>query len=250
MTKEITTSGMIIKETKFGEGNKIFTILTFDHGKIQASGAGVRSFKSKLGSGCSLFCYTDFILKKGENRDVYNIISAEKKMDFFDIRYDVEKLALVNYICDLANFISVHNGDCGDILRLLLNTIYYVQKNDFDTKVKPVFEFRLMCEAGFAPNLTSCHHCGSLENLHYFSTDDGVTECEKCHKVPNISKGTLDAIKYICTSPQKNIFSFEAEEEVLHQLSVFAEQYILQQTGNIPKSLIYLKSIQIKKTGM
>ena len=89
---------MIIKETKVGEGNKIFTIITAEHGKIQASGAGVRSYKSKLGSGCSLFCYSDFVLKKSKSKDIYSIVSADKKMDFFDIRYDIEKVALVNYI--------------------------------------------------------------------------------------------------------------------------------------------------------
>ncbi len=243
MTKEIVTSGMIIKETKVGEGNKIFTILTSDHGKIQASGAGVRSFKSKLGSGCSLFCYSDFIFKKGKSQNIYNIVSAEKKMDFFDIRYDIEKLALVNYISDLANFISVQEGDCNDILRLLLNTVYYVQKNDFSPKVKPVFELRLMCEAGFAPNLTSCQRCGNTEGLHYFSSDEGAVECEKCRSLSNIHLSTLAAMKYICTAPQKNIFNFEVDKDVLHQLSVYTEQYILHQMGNVPKSLIYLKSL-------
>lgn len=243
MTKEIATSGMIIKETKVGEGNKIFTILTADHGKIQASGAGVRSYKSKLGSGCSLFCYSDFILKKGRSKDIYNIVSADKKIDFFDIRYDIEKLALVNYICDITNYITVQEIECSQILRLLLNTVYYIQKNNFDQKIKPVFELRLMCEAGLAPNLTSCHICGSAVNLHYFSAEEGATECALCRKVSNISSGALAAMYYIANSEQKNIFNFEAKEDILHQLTVLSEQYVLMQIGNVPKSLIYLKSI-------
>ena len=164
-------------------------------------------------------------------------------MDFFDIRYDIKKLALVNYICDLANFMSVQEGDCNGILRLLLNTVYYIQNKDFDPKVKPVYELRLMCESGFSPNLTSCQRCGNSENLYYFSTEGGAVECEKCHKSPNASPGTLAAMHYICTSPLKSIFSFKAEEDVLHQLTVLAEQYVLHQTENVPKSLIYLKSI-------
>ncbi len=243
MTKEITTSGMIIKETKVGEGNKIFTIITAEHGKIQASGAGVRSYKSKLGSGCSLFCYSDFILKKGKSKDIYSIVSADKKMDFFEIRYDIEKVALVNYLCDLVNFITVQDVDCADILRLLLNTVYYIEKNNFTPKVKPVFEIRLMCEAGFAPRLTSCNNCGSTENLHYFSVEEGMTECSVCRKISNISHGTLNAMQYIATTNPKNIFSFDANDSVLHELSVFAEQYILHHICHIPKSLIYLKSL-------
>lgn len=243
MIKEITTSGMIIKETKVGEGNKIFTILTADHGKIHASGAGVRSLKSKLSAGCGLFCYSDFIFKKSKSGDIYNIISAEKKMDFFDIRYDIEKLAMVNYICDLSNLITVYESDCYDILRLLLNTVFYIQKNSISPKVKPVFELRIMCEAGFSPNLTNCHKCGNTENLQYFSVENGAVECTTCHKIPNVSQGALAAMQYITTANLKNIFSFEADEKTMQQLSVFSEQYILQQLGIMPKSLMYLKSL-------
>ena len=243
LTKELTTSGMIIKETKVGEGNKIFTILTADHGKIQASGAGIRSYKSKLSAGCSLFCYSDFIFKKGKSKEIYTIVSADKKMDFFDIRYDIEKLSLVNYICELANLMTVQENDCSEILRLLLNTIYFIHKNSCEPKIKPVFELRLMYEAGFAPNLTNCHICGSSENLHYFSVDSGSTECAMCRKASNMSAGTLNAMNYICTTSPKTIFSFETEESVLQQLSLIAEQYIIQQLGIVPKSLTYLKSI-------
>lgn len=234
---------MIIKETKVGEGNKIFTILTDRHGKIQASGAGVRSFKSKLSCGCGLFCYSDFIFKKGKSKDIYNIVSADKKMDFFNIRYDIQKLATINYICDLANFITLPENDCKDILRLLLNTVYYIDKHSFDPKVKAVFELRLMCEAGFTPNLTSCHKCDSTENLCYFSVDGGNAECSKCKNISNISNGTLQAMRYISTVPLKNIFSFKADENIMHQLNTFAEQYVLHQIGSVPKSLIYLKFI-------
>lgn len=234
---------MIIKETKVGEGNKIFTILTADCGKIQASGAGVRSFKSKLSSGCGLFSYSDFILKKTKSKDIYSIVSADKKMDFFNIRYDIEKIALVNYICDLANYMTVQENDCADILRLVLNTVYYIQKNACNQKIKPVFELRLMCEAGFAPNLTSCNRCGAAENLCYFSAESGAAECGMCRKASNVLDGTLAAMKYICTVPAKNIFNFEADENVLHQLTVFSEQYVLQQISAVPKSLIYLKTL-------
>ncbi len=243
MIKEITTSGIIIKETKVGEGNKIFTIVTSDYGKIQASGAGVRSYKSKLGAGCTLFCYSDFILKPGKNKDIYSIVSADKKMDFFDLRYDIEKLSLVNYICELTNYVTMPESDCSDILRLLLNTIYYIQKNDYDLKVKAVFELRLMCEAGFSPDLTHCHKCGSVNNLNFFSIDSNSTECALCRKTSNLSPDTKAAMEYICSTPLKSVFSFTANEEVTNQLSLITEKYVLQHIGMVPKSLTYLKSI-------
>ena len=243
MIKETATSGMIIKETKVGEGNKIFTILTSGLGKIQAGGAGVRSFKSKISSGCSLFSYSDFKLRSGRSRDILNIVSAEKQMDFFDLRCDIEKLSLANYICDLANRVTAPHSECGEILRLLLNTMYYIQKYDLDKKVKPVFELRLMAEAGFAPDVSACTKCGSTENITYFSVDNSCVECSSCRSTGNIMPGTLSAIRYILTSSPKTLFNFTVSDDVREQLTSIAEQYTLHNLGTAPKSLIYLKSL-------
>lgn len=248
LIKEIKTSGIIIKETKVGEGNKIFTILSTDMGKIQASGAGVRSYKSKISSGCSLFAYSDFSLKAGKSKNIYNIVSADKKVDFFDIRYDIDKLSLANYISDIINYITVSNEDFSQIIRLFLNTMYYLQNNDCIDKTKAVFEFRALCEIGFAPNFETCVKCGSNKNkLIYFSVDKSGFECENCKKTQNILPDTISAMKYIKNSPQKNIFSFVANEKTMNQLCLIAEQYMLNHIGFMPKSLSYLKSI---KNGM
>jgi len=152
-------------------------------------------------------------------------------------------VALVNYICELINFVAVQDVECSEILRLLLNTVYYIQKNDFDIKVKSVFELRLMCEAGFAPNLTNCSRCESTQDLHYFSVEEGAVECAMCKKLPNISRDTLKAMEYITTADPKSIFSFKTDDVTAHELSVFAEQYIVHHIGYVPKSLIYLKSL-------
>ena len=171
-------------------------------------------------------------------------MSADKKMDFFELRYDIQKLSLVNYFCELTNYMTMPQTDCSDILRLLLNTIYFIQKNDCEPKVKPVFELRFMCEAGFAPSLCVCHKCGSQENLHFFSVDFNSMECAVCRKTSNVLPDTRTAMEYICSAPLKTIFNFSANDEVIRQLSAIAEQYVLHHLGKVPKALTYLKSIK------
>lgn len=245
MKKELTATGIIIKETKVGEGNKIFTLLTLEYGKIQAGGAGVRSYKSKLSAGCSLFGCSDFKLKQGKSPDIYNIVSAEKKMDFFDIRYDVEKLALANYICDLSGKFTQPHQECEGIFKLLANSLYYIEANEFDAKIKSVFELRLMAESGLAPVTDCCTVCGGTENLCAFSVDNAGAECIKCCKEANALSGTLEAMNFILTSPLKNIFNFTASKDVLEQLYRFSEQYIIRQLNHVPRSLTYFKNLQI-----
>ncbi|MEG1125499.1 MAG: recombination protein O N-terminal domain-containing protein [Oscillospiraceae bacterium] len=53
---QITTMGLVIKEVKTGEADRIIHILTQD-GVINAIAKGSQRLKSKLFSATSLFCY-------------------------------------------------------------------------------------------------------------------------------------------------------------------------------------------------
>ncbi|MBQ4543610.1 MAG: DNA repair protein RecO [Clostridia bacterium] len=237
--KTTTVKGLIIKETKVGEGNKIFTILTEEMGKIQVSAAGVRSFKSKISGACSLFCYSKFIISKGKS--MYNVSSADCIYNFFTLRNDFEKLSYATYFCDLTGSVMVEQQD-NSVLKLLLNTLYYLEKHDNYSVIKPVFELRLMTMCGFAPLISSCNNCGEKDDITYFSADDGVVYCSKCSPRTNMNHDTYNAIFYILYCDDNKIFSFNASGEVLSQLNILSENYVAAQTGNRLKSLDYLKN--------
>ena len=64
---------------------------------------------------------------------------------------------------------------------------------------------------GYSPRLGKCVSCGSPENICYFSIAHSGFLCNNCGRVDKsaiqITKGTFDALKYICTAPaKKNIF--------------------------------------------
>lgn len=209
----ISRKGLIIKEVKTGEGNKIFTILT-PQGLVSASAPGVRSLKSKLSSGCSLFGFSDFELKK--SRDIYTILSAENIESFYEIRTDVIKLALAVYLGDIVRDTAVTEQDSPGILRLMLNTLFYLTEHEEINKIKAVFELRVMAECGlFIPE-------EYLEGL---------------------SKPAYDAVKYITTCPSQKIFSFTAGENIISEIGRLSEKYIIMQTGKKHRSLEYLLSL-------
>lgn len=237
--KTETVRGLIIKETKVGEGNKIFTVLTEEIGKIQISAAGVRSFKSKFSGACSLFCYSKFIISKGKS--LYNVSSADSIYNFFELRKDFEKLSYATYFCDLAGSIMVEQQD-NNALKLLLNTLYFLEKHDNYSVIKPTFELRLMSECGFAPLIGCCNKCARKEELSFFSVEDGVVYCSNCAPYTNMSNDTYRALQYILNCADSKIYSFDASQTVLSQLSILAENYALAQAGNRQKSLDYLKN--------
>ena len=57
-----TTMGLVVKELKVGEADRIITILTDRYGLIRASARGSRNLKNKLFSATGMFCYSEFTL--------------------------------------------------------------------------------------------------------------------------------------------------------------------------------------------
>ena len=58
----IVTPGLVLKETRYKESDRILTILTPELGVISASAQSSLRLKNKLFSACGLFCYSEFVL--------------------------------------------------------------------------------------------------------------------------------------------------------------------------------------------
>ena len=54
------TTGLVLKETRYKESDRILTILTPELGVISAAAQSSLRLKSKLFSACGLFCYSEF----------------------------------------------------------------------------------------------------------------------------------------------------------------------------------------------
>ena len=65
---EIKTKGVVLGRTFVGEKDAIIKILTENSGIISASAKSIKSMKSKLSAGCSLFSLSDFFLELPSQR--------------------------------------------------------------------------------------------------------------------------------------------------------------------------------------
>ncbi|MCK9479960.1 MAG: DNA repair protein RecO [Firmicutes bacterium] len=242
----VTVKGLIIKETKFGEGDKIITILTPDFGIIQAVAKGARSYKSKFLAGSQLFCYTNFgLTKRGK---MFSLSFAEPIHTFYEIRKSVEKISLSVYFCELLSEVCTDSHQADAALRLALNTLFKLSKNDNLAQIKASFELRLISDAGFTPELSCCVKCGRTGHFNLFSANDGGVQCCDCCGSGNaLSAGTIRAISHIITCELKKVFAYEADENVLFELEHTAENYILCQIGRLPQSLKYYQKLKINR---
>ena len=125
---DFEVNGLVIREVKNGESDKIITILTAEHGRITISGKGLSSIRNRHAAAARLFTYSTFQLhRRGDFHYIRDTFYLE---GFTSIHYDAEKLALANYICDVAGDLSLDGVGDGELMSLTLNTLYAIANMD------------------------------------------------------------------------------------------------------------------------
>ena len=251
----IVTPGLVLKETRYKESDRILTILTPELGVISASAQSSLRLKNKLFSACGLFCYSEFVLLPGRN--MYTIREAEVRNVFHGISSTIEGMSLAMYMAEMAMTLSPTGQEAqrelreeaAKELRLLLNCLYMISEGKTDLHVvKAVFELRTMSECGFLPQLVCCKICEKYDGpAFYLDPQEGILLCEDCAKKAgktcNLDMGALYALRHICLVEDKKIFAFKISVGSLAKLSAVAERYALTHLDKPLKSYDFLKSV-------
>lgn len=207
----------------------MLTLLTPGLGKINCIAKGARRPKSLLMAGSQFLCFGEYILYKG--KDIYSINSCETIEFFYNIRTDLELYQASTYVSKIIKDVTTEGENSFKILQLFLNTIYMICENKKDLSIILIaFRLRLMSIIGFRPIIDKCTSCQKEENLNYFSFKDNGFKCENCAKMDKgsmeISSATVTAIKFICSVPAKQVFSFNVSEESKKELEILSKIYL------------------------
>jgi len=240
--------GLVLKEVKVGDADKIITILTDEMGKISASVKGAANLKSRRIGGTKPFCFSKFSLNERGGR--FYVSEAAIEENFFAINESIEKLALASYFLELCAFTSSELEPANDALRLTLNGLFLLTKNDKPLPViKAAYELRLLSSIGHMPDLTCCSVCASYEKNMLFDIKEGILVCAGCAsgtagtlRLP-LKTSVLKAMRHIIYSDENKIFSFELSDEGMTNLSSCVESYILTQLDSGFKTLNFYKSV-------
>ena len=242
------TLGLVLKETRYKESDRILTILTPGLGVISASAQSSLRLKSKLFSACGLFCYSEFTLVPGRN--MYTVREAAVKNVFHGISSSIEGMSLAMYLAEMAAALTPTGQEAERELRLLLNCLYLIGERRYPWRqLKAVYELRALSKAGYMPDLRMCAGCGKYEGGEfYLDAVGGLLLCADCAErqrhIPNLDAGALYAMRHIFwTVEDKKVFGFKISPESLKDLSRVSEQYTLANLEHGLKTLDFLKTV-------
>ena len=242
----LTTRGLVLREAKYKESDKILTILTETDGKISAKARGVQRTRSKIAAASQLLSFSDFTFFG--SRGKWTINEAESLEQFRALRGDIELLALGSYIAELLEAVANENVPEPEILQLGLNALYALSNRLCPpAQVKAAFELRLMSLAGYRPQLDECAGCGrtDMDSARLFP-EHGELFCPECRAVGGLrmDRSVIDAMRYILDADPRRVFAFRLPEDELRALGGVTEAYALYELDRAFGSLDYYKKLR------
>lgn len=239
----VKTNGIVIRQTDFGEGDRMLWVFTEDYGIIKAVGRGARKSKNRTGSSGQFLCYGEFDFFCGG--DIWRLNSFSPREAFEPLQYDFVKLSLCSYFSELALiFLDCFNPD-KTALRLFLNTLYACAYKSVSLKsAKLSFELKLLCLMGFRPKTDVCSSCGAEEIYGIDILSNGVL-CRDCMTPSciSLSADSLLFLRYILCCDIKKLFAYRIPEEAEAELAYIAEKYLKHYAEREIKSLEYYKKL-------
>lgn len=235
--------GLILKEVKVGDADKILTILVKDVGKISASAKSARRTRGSLSSGTSVFTYGDFTVKTGTK---HHLLSQSDIIDsFYSLTSDLEVMAYASCLVELADKTTSADMPANETLFLAVNMLKRLADRKISPKLAlPVFELKLLQYNGYMPVLDRCAECGgSHDNI---MTSVG-TLCRSCAagrpRALPVSETIVYTMRYILAYEPPKLLNFSISDDLAVRLEKITGDMVTRHFGIELKSRKFIDSL-------
>nr|WP_325242277.1 DNA repair protein RecO [uncultured Oscillibacter sp.] len=237
--------GVVLRETETKETDKILTLLTWEAGKIGVIARGARRKGCKFAAAAQPLAYSEWTLYQ---RKDWRYASDASTLDLFSgLRGDLAALSLGCYMAELTEAVCPEDVPAPELLRHLLNGLYALSTlHKPPALVKPAFELRLLCLAGYEPLAEACALCGREDPAEpVLDAAQGVLRCRDCGGGGGrpLCRDSLAALRHIIYGDPKRLYSFRLGEEPLRRLTAAAEAFLYAQLERGLSTLDFYKSI-------
>ena len=193
-SRNYQTQGIILRQTKLGEFDKIVTICTPEFGKLRALAKGACRPKSKLGGNIEPLTHSLMLIAKGRNLDI--VTQSQTINAFLALKSDLWRMACGLYILELIDSFTVEGGENCPLFDLLLDVLHQLSEPDGNETALRYFELHLLHHLGYSPQLRRCVGCDSPLRpvVNFLSPSKGGLLCPHCNSEENLRYEQTGAI--------------------------------------------------------
>lgn len=249
MLKLLKTRALVLRSFRFGEKDRLLTLLSPELGKISAKAPGACTIKSKLSAGVEPLTVTSFLLHRGKT--MYTVSQLEVKQSNANMRENIVDYALGLYLSELVEKTVEEGEACPAFYRLLANSWHLLNEQKGDREILArCFELKMLDLLGYRPYLEGCIFCGNKKGRFFWSKSIGGIFCEACSKdqvCSPLSGGALAFLRSFLSLPIGKIANMRAPLEQKKELEKILQCYFGYWTGiHSFKTLDFLRKINNK----
>ncbi len=145
----LKTEAVVLKRRNIGEADRLLTVLTKTHGKMQVKAPGVRKIASRRSPHIELLNRVSLHLYTGSASPI--VTEAQMIADYSPIKQDLVKVGYAYHVCEITDGLCAENEENNAVFSLLIYTLDSLclsSTNDSVSVVKE-YEFQLLELLGF-----------------------------------------------------------------------------------------------------
>ncbi len=241
-----TVEAIVLRTDDFGDANRVVTLFSKEHGKLEANAYGCRRSRSPLSGALQMFNHVSATLTRGTKVDT---IREADIIHFYDaLTKDLERLAYASLFFEIVNRMTLPRQRELETFRLLRRSLPVLSVRN--PKVAALIgACQFMETSGVQLNFSRCVHCGAeLDGDAAISLFDGGAVCMNC----------IDAAQDVRPYPEalrrtfETMLGFDWREETkltfntrqLHAAEDFFIEYVQAVLGTGLKSVQFIREIK------
>lgn len=182
---EERTLAIVLRSRVHGESDKIVTFLTRDWGKVTGIAKGAKRSRRRFVNVLEPFTQVRLRFRPSRTEELAFIFGCDLVRPFHSPSRDLRRFAVASYATELIDVMIAGREAGPEAYELLQHSLITLEdQEDLSPLFLSVFEFFLLTQVGYAPQLTACQQCSlSLdedETPLVFSPSRGGLLCDKC----------------------------------------------------------------------
>jgi DNA repair protein RecO (recombination protein O) len=242
-----TVTGITLGARKFGDGGRVATFYTLEHGKVEAVARGVGKPASKLAAALEPFTLARLFLAHGRGLD--RLAQVEVIESYLPLREDLQRYAYGAYLLELTSVTTEPGHAVPGLFEHLQAALDRLAAGDDPEIIVWSFTLRLLAALGTAPDMDQCVQCGAeLKASAGYVAALGGAVCEDCGQGEvRLSGAARGGWRSLLTLPWDRVNRLQlasaARQEISRTIRAHVDTYI----GDRLKTVRFLEQITSKR---
>lgn len=239
--------GIVIKTQEYKEKDKLLWIFTRTYGKVSLVAHSAKKSSSHLSACTQRFTYGLYVFTWRSG--LSTLRSGEILNNFNMIKTNLWKTAYASYLLELIDK-GIHDGEQHPYVYEWLFRILQKIDEDEDAEILiRIFEMKMTEVFGIQPNVESCVHCNSCENLVGFTVADGGFLCGNCFVLSQDAilypPAVLHLLYLFSKIGPKQIGNISVKQETKNMLKKILYDYLDRHTGIFFNSRKFIEELDL-----